>query len=238
QDAHESIRPTDPTRRPEHIRKYLKEDQYRLYELIWQRFMASQMAPAIFDTTTIDFDFDRFLFRATGSVVKFDGYQRLYKESREAEEGKPLEEEQGLPVVQKGEDIHVKAITPSEHFTSHMETDLDKVEDGDVNWRKMLGDFYGPFAESVKGADIEALIGEAHDLSAIETERCPTCGGKLVPRGGFFGPFLACEKHPKDCKYTRPLRGDRKPPQPTNEICHECGAPMVIRHGRSGEFLG
>ena len=310
QDAHESIRPTDPTRRPDHIRKYLKEDQYRLYELIWQRFMASQMSPAVFDTTTVDFDLGRFLFRATGSVVKFDGYQRLYKESREAEEGKALEEEQGLPVVEKGENIPVRAITPSQHFTepppryseaslvkelerlgigrpstyasivstlvdrryaqleqrrffptqlgeqvervmvksfpdvfnvqftSHMETDLDKIEEGDVNWRKMLGNFYGPFAESVKGADIEALIGEAHDLSMIATEKCPTCGGKLVPRGGFFGPFLACENHPKDCKYTRPLRGDRKPAQPTDQICHECGAPMVIRHGRSGEFLG
>src|SRR5437867_2751401 len=117
QDAHESIRPTDPTRRPELIRKYLKEDQYRLYELIWQRFMASQMVPAIFDTTTVDFDFDRFLFRATGSVVKFDGYQRLYKEVREAGEGKALEEEQGLPVVRKGEEIPVKAITPWQHFT-------------------------------------------------------------------------------------------------------------------------
>lgn len=310
QDAHEAIRPTDPTRRPELIKRYLKEDQFRLYELIWQRFMASQMTPAIFDTTTIDFDFDRFLFRATGSVMKFDGYQRLYKESREAEEGKPLEEEQGLPPVQKGEEIPVKAITPSQHFTepppryseaslvkelerlgigrpstyasivstlvdrryamleqrrffptqlgeqvekvmvksfpdvfnvrftSHMESDLDKIEEGDVNWRKMLKDFYGPFAESVKGADIEALIGEAHDLSSLATDRCPDCGGKLQPRGGFFGPFLACENHPKACKFTRPLRGDRKPAQPTNEICHECGAPMVIRHGRSGEFLG
>ena len=310
QDAHESIRPTDPTRRPDHIRKYLKEDQYRLYELIWQRFMASQMAPAVFDTTTVDFDLGRFLFRATGSVVKFDGYQRLYKESREAEEGKALEEEQGLPVVEKGENIPVRAITPSQHFTepppryseaslvkelerlgigrpstyasivstlvdrryaqleqrrffptqlgeqvekvmvksfpdvfnvqftSHMETDLDKIEEGDVNWRKMLADFYAPFAASVKGVDIEALIGEAHDLSMIATERCPTCGGKLIARGGFFGPFLACENHPKECKYTRPLRGDRKPAQPTDQICHECGAPMVIRHGRSGEFLG
>jgi len=310
QDAHECIRPTDPTRRPEHIRKHLKEDQYRLYELIWQRFMASQMTPAIFDTTTVDFDLGRFLFRATGSVMKFDGYQRLYKESREAEEGKALEEEQGLPVVEKGEDIPVKSITPSQHFTepppryseaslvkelerlgigrpstyasivstlvdrryaqleqrrffptelgeqvervmvksfpdvfnvqftSHMETDLDKIEEGDVNWRIMLKDFYGPFAASVKGADIEALIGEAHDLSAFVDERCPQCQGKLVPRGGFFGPFLACEKHPKECKYTRPLRGDRKPAQPTNEICHECGEAMVIRQGRSGEFLG
>ncbi|HEY6089880.1 MAG TPA: type I DNA topoisomerase, partial [Gemmatimonadaceae bacterium] len=234
QDAHESIRPTDPTRRPEHIRKFLKEDQYRLYELIWQRFMASQMAPAVFDTTTVDFDLGRFLFRATGSVVKFDGYQRLYKESREAEEGKALEEEQGLPVVEKGENVPVKSITQSQHFTepppryseaslvkelerlgigrpstyasivstlvdrryasleqrrffpthlgeqvekvmvksfpdvfnvrftSNMETDLDKVEEGEVNWRKMLGDFYGPFAISVKGADITKHLPPVH----------------------------------------------------------------------------
>jgi DNA topoisomerase-1 len=123
-------------------------------------------------------------------------------------------------------------------FTSHMESDLDRVEDGDVNWRKMLEDFYGPFAHSLKNADIEDLIAEAHDLSAIETERCPVCGGKLVARGGFFGPFIACENHPKTCKYTRPLRGERKAAQLTDQICHECGAPMVIRHGRSGEFLG
>ena len=123
-------------------------------------------------------------------------------------------------------------------FTSHMETDLDKIEEGEVNWRKMLGDFYGPFAISVKGADIEALIGEAHDLSALATEKCPTCSGKLVPRGGFFGPFLACENHPKECKYTRPLRGDRKPAQLTSEICHECGELMVIRQGRRVSSFG
>jgi Topoisomerase IA len=123
-------------------------------------------------------------------------------------------------------------------FTSHMETDLDRIEEGEVNWRGMLKDFYGPFATSLKDANMEELIAEVHDLSALETERCPTCGGKLVARGGFFGPFVACESHPKTCKYTRPLRGDRKPAEPTDQICHECGAPMVIRHGRSGEFLG
>ena len=310
QDAHEAVRPTDPARRPEHIRKYLKEDQFKLYQLVWQRFMASQMTPAIFDTTTVDFDLGRYLFRATGSVIKFDGFLKLYKESREEGEGKALEDEQALPKIEKGENVPVKSIVPSQHFTepppryseaslvkelerlgigrpstyasiistlvdrryahletrrffptplgeqvekvmvksfpdifnvqftSHMETDLDEVEEGTVNWRKMLKDFYAPFALSVKNADIVSLIGEAHDLSALATERCPDCGGKLQARGGFFGPFLACENHPKTCKYTRPLRGDRKPAVMTDEICHECGAPMVIRHGRSGEFLG
>ena len=310
QDAHEAVRPTDPARRPEHIKKYLKEDQFKLYQLIWQRFMASQMTPAVFDTTTVDFDLGRYLFRATGSVIKFDGFLKLYKESREEGEGKALEDEQALPKIEKGESVPVKEIVPSQHFTepppryseaslvkelerlgigrpstyasiistlvdrryahletrrffptplgeqvekvmvksfpdifnvqftSRMEGDLDKVEEGDVNWRKMLKDFYGPFADSVKNADIESLIGEAHDLSSLETERCPECGGKLQPRGGFFGPFLACENHPKTCKFTRPLRGDRKAAVLTDEICHECGELMVIRHGRSGEFLG
>lgn len=316
QDAHEAIRPTDPTRRPEHIAKYLKPDQLRLYELIWQRFTASQMAPARFDTTTVDFDLARvslpYLFRSTGSVMKFEGYQKVYRETREQGDGrgKALEEEQPLPPMEVGDDVPVKELTPSQHFTepppryseaslvkelerlgigrpstyasiistlvdrryaqlenrrffptelgdqvervmvksfpdifnvqftSHMESDLDKVEDGDVNWRQMLKDFYGPFAISLKEADIEALIGEAHDLSTLATERCPVDGGRLVARGGFFGPFIACENHPKTCKYTRPLRGERKAAQLTDQICHECGAPMVIRHGRSGEFLG
>jgi len=315
QDAHEAIRPTDPSRRPEHIAKYLKPDQLKLYELIWQRFTASQMAPARFDTTTVDFDLERvslpYLFRSTGSVMKFEGYQKVYRETREqGERGKALEEEQPLPIMEVGNDVPVKKVTPSQHFTepppryseaslvkelerlgigrpstyasiistlvdrryaqleqrrffptelgdqvervmvksfpdifnvqftSHMESDLDEVEEGSVNWRKMLEDFYGPFALSLKEADIEELIAEAHDLSALETERCPVDGARLVARGGFFGPFIACENHPKTCKYTRPLRGERKAAQMTDQICHECGAPMVIRHGRSGEFLG
>ena len=68
--------------------------------------------------------------------------------------------------------------------------------------------------------------------------RCPDCGGKLEPRGGFFGPFLACENHPKTCKYTRPIKGEKAKPVMTEHTCHLCGAPMVIRQGRSGEFLG
>jgi DNA topoisomerase I len=313
QDAHEAVRPTDPARRPEDIRRHLTDDQFKLYQLIWERFMASQMAPAVFDTTTIDFELDgkrTYLFRSTGSVIKFAGYLKLYHETREAGEGRALEDEQALPVVQKGEEIPVLSITSAQHFTeppprfseaslvrelerlgigrpstyasiistlldrhyaklesrrffptplgeqvekvmvkqfpdvfnvaftSHMEEDLDEVEEGNVDWRNMVGDFYGPFETSVQGADFPALISEAHDLSQLDSERCPECGGKLEARGGFFGPFVACEKHPKECKFTRPLRGDRKPAVMTSEICHECGAPMVIRHGRTGEFLG
>ncbi len=310
QDAHEGIRPTDPSRTPEHVAKHLTGDQLKLYTLVWQRFMASQMAPAVFDTTTVDFDLGRYLFRATGSVIKFKGFLSLYKEAREEGESKALEDEQALPAIEPGEHAPVRAITPSQHFTepppryseaslvkeleklgigrpstyasiistltdrhyaeleqrrffptplgesvekvmvkqfpdvfnvgftSEMETELDKVEEGDLAWQRVLKDFYSPFEHSLNNVDVEGLIREAHDLGALETEKCPQCGGKLLPKGGFFGPFVACVNHPKTCKYTRPLKGERVPPVMTEYPCPLCGKLMVIRRGRSGEFLG
>src|SRR5690348_6151760 len=320
QDAHEGVRPTDPTRRPDDIRRHLSPDQFKLYQLIWQRFMASQMAPAVFDTTTVDFDIAAkeqpqigrrsYLFRSTGSIIKFQGFLALYRETREEGDSKALEDEQALPVVVVGENVPVKSITPSQHFTeppprfseaslvkelerlgigrpstyasiisvlvdrryvnleqrrffptelgetvekvmvmqfpdifnvgftSGMEQELDKVEDGELGWRAVLKDFWGPFDKSLKKVDSGALIAAAHDLSAIANEKCPDCGGRLEPRGGFFGPFLACENHPKKCKYTQPLKGEKAKPKMTDIPCHLCGAPMVVRSGRSGEFLG
>jgi DNA topoisomerase-1 len=320
QDAHEAIRPTDPTRKPDDVRRFLKEEHFKLYQLIWQRFMASQMAPAVFDTTTLDFllggdqdgetSIHRYLFRATGSIVKFPGFLALYRESREEGEGKALEDEQALPVAEKGEKVAMHELTPSQHFTeppprfseaslvkeleklgigrpstyaqiistlqdrhyvileqrrffptelgesvervmvkqfpdvfnvgftSEMEEELDRVEEGRLGWQRVLKDFWKPFELSLNDVQVESLIAEAHDLSALATQRCPNCGGKLVPKGGFFGPFVACENHPKNCKYTRPIKGERKPAELTEHKCHECGAPMVIRHGRAGDFLG
>jgi DNA topoisomerase-1 len=328
QDAHEGIRPTDPTRRPETVKRYLSPDQFKLYQLIWQRFMASQMAPAVFDTTTVDFliqsEKDRpddtsvvgsigrrsYLFRATGSIVKFQGFLTLYREAHEEGEHRTLEDEQALPSVDVGEQVPCKGITPSQHFTeppprfseaslvkelerlgigrpstyasiisvladrryvelnqrrffptelgesvekvmvkqfpdifnvdftSEMEGELDKVEEGDLGWQKVLKNFYSPFAARLNKVDAGALIAEAYDLSGVPALRCPECGGKLEPRGGFFGPFLACENHPKKCKYTRPIKGERAKPVLTEHKCHLCGEPMVIRTGRSGQFLG
>ena len=320
QDAHESVRPTDPTRRPDDVRKYLSPDQLKLYQLIWQRFMGSQMAPAVFDTTTVDYDIPAkeqpqigrrsYLFRSTGSIIKFQGFLALYREAHEEGDSKALEDENELPVIDVGENIPVQAITPSQHFTeppprfseaslvkelerlgigrpstyasiisvladrryvlleqrrffptelgetvekvmvkqfpgifnvdftSGMEVELDKVEEGELGWRVVLADFWGPFDKSLKNVQFGELIAVAHDLSGIANERCPDCGGHLEPRGGFFGPFLACENHPKTCKYTRPLKGEKAKPKMTDIPCHLCGAPMVVRVGRSGEFLG
>ena len=314
QDAHEGIRPTDPSRSPESLQKYLSPEQFKLYQLIWQRFMASQMAPAVFDTTTVDFEFSgtnhRYLFRATGSVIKFMGFLSLYKEAREEGEGKALEDEQALPAIDPGEHVPVRSITPTQHFTeppprfseaslvkelerlgigrpstyasiistlterhyaeleqrrffptplgesvekvmvkqfptefdvgftASMERELDKVEEGDLPWQRVLKSFYGPFDKALGALDYESLIHAAHDLSSLASEKCPTCGGKLLAKGGFFGPFIACENHPKNCKYTRPLKGERQPPVLTEYPCPVCGKFMVVRRGRSGEFLG
>ncbi len=310
QDAHEAVRPTDPTRRPDTLKTHLSPDQLKLYDLIWKRFMASQMAPAVFDTTTVDFDLGKYLFRSTGSIIKFQGFLALYKEAREEGDSKPLEDEQALPVVVAGERVPVREITPSQHFTepppryseaslvkelekegigrpstyasiistlvdrryaqleqrrffptelgetvekvmvkqfpdifnvgftSKMEGELDRIEDGEVGWQRVLEEFYDPFAVALGDIKVEALIADAHDLTRFETERCPDCGGKLVARGGFFGPFIACENHPKKCKHTRPLRGEKSKAVATDEKCHECGQMMVIRQGRSGPFLG
>ena len=121
QDAHEGIRPTDPTRTPDSVQKYLSPEQFKLYQLIWQRFMASQMAPAVFDTTTVDFDIQtakhQYLFRATGSVIKFKGFLSLYKETREEGDSKALEDEQALPAIEPGEKVPVREIKPTQHFT-------------------------------------------------------------------------------------------------------------------------
>lgn len=339
QDAHEGVRPTDPTKRPEDVKKYLTADQFKLYQLVWQRFMASQMAPAVFDTTTVDFHLEcrhterpgrapgergssrtkeqvgpgearHYLFRSTGSIVKFQGFLALYREAREEGDHKALEDEQALPEVVVGEQVPVQEITPHQHFTeppprfseaslvkelerlgigrpstyasiistladrryvtleqrrffptelgetvekvmvmqfpdvfnvgftSGMEGELDKIEEGELPWRTVLKDFYTPFEKSLGNVKVAALIREAHDLSALETERCKECGGRLEPRGGFFGPYIACENNPKTCKYTRPLKGERVAPVLTEHMCQLCGSPMVVRQSRSGQFLG
>jgi DNA topoisomerase-1 len=308
QDAHEAIRPSDVNRRPESLRQYLSQDQYRLYELIWRRFVASQMSPAVYDTTTIDFEVGKYLFRATGSVVLFDGYHVLYREGREAEEGLTLEDLAPVPPLKTGDEAQVNKITPSQHFTepppryseaslvkelerlgigrpstyssivstlrnreyvmvkdrrffptdlgetvakvmisrfpdifnveftSGMEGELDKVEEGEVGWQKVLEDFYAPFSKALASIDTDAMIREAHDVGDLEQQKCPECGSALKVRSGRFGPFIACTNYPT-CRYTKPLKRDKVPDRPTNEICKVCGAPMVIKTGRYGEFL-
>jgi DNA topoisomerase I len=122
QEAHEAVRPTDAMRAPEDVRKYLEDDLFKLYQLIWQRFVASQMLPAIFDQTTIDISAGEYTFRANGSVQKFDGYLRVYQTpaaiaDREDDEKADEGEGNALPRVTEGQVLRLETIRPDQHFT-------------------------------------------------------------------------------------------------------------------------
>ncbi len=122
QAAHEAIRPTDVSQTPEDVRKYLPDDQFKLYQLIWQRFVASQMLPAVFDQTTIDIDAGEYTFRATGSILKFDGYLKVYQipaanTDRDDEEKDDEGTGMALPRVTEGQVLKLDSIRPDQHFT-------------------------------------------------------------------------------------------------------------------------
>ena len=296
QDAHEAIRPTDVRRRPEDVQAYLEPDQFRLYQLIWQRFVASQMTPAVYDVTVVDFDLGRYLFRATGSVMIFDGYHTLYIEGHEAEEGKTMDDLPPIPPLEQGDQVDVRGIVPSQHFTeppprfseaslvkelerlgigrpstysaiistltareyvrldsrrffptplgetveqvmvskfpdifdvgftAEMEEELDKIEDGELGWQRVLQDFYGPFTRALEAVDINKLVAEAHGLSPekLAAERCPKCGAQVELRTGRFGPYLACVNYKETCDYAKSLKKDKVPDRPTDEKCQLC----------------
>jgi DNA topoisomerase-1 len=122
QGAHEAIRPTDVSRTPEDVRKYLDDDVFKLYQLIWQRFVASQMLPAMYDQTTIDISAADYSFRATGSILKFDGYLKVYQipalnTDREDDEKDDEGEGKTLPRVTEGQILKLESIRPDQHFT-------------------------------------------------------------------------------------------------------------------------
>jgi DNA topoisomerase-1 len=312
QDAHEAIRPTEVGRSPDSVKKYLERDLFKLYQLIWRRFVASQMTPAVYEATKVDFELagGKFLFRATGSTPVFDGYHAVYSEAYEPEEGKTLGSLAPIPPLAQGDRVTLKQVVPSQHFTepppryseaslvkelerlgigrpstyaaiistlrtrwyatakdrrfqptpqgeivwkvlkrsfpevfevgftANMENELDKVEEGDLAWQQVLGDFWLPFNLALEAIDIDKIIHEVHDLSGLDTEKCPKCGSPLEVKSGRFGPYIACVRYAaKECDYSRSIKKDKVPDRPSDELCKECGAPMVIKTGRFGEFL-
>src|SRR5206468_198458 len=121
QGAHEAIRPTSAMRHPDQVKQYLKEDEFKVYKLIWQRFVASQITPAVFDQTTVDIDAksggDSFWFRVTGSVMKFDGFLKVYEESKEGKDEDDEELKHKLPALEVGQKLTLKELKPEQHFT-------------------------------------------------------------------------------------------------------------------------
>ena len=325
QDAHEAIRPTSVYLTPDRVKGSLSAEQHKLYELIWRRFVASQLAPAEYRITTAKIVAGEGLFEAKGRRILFDGHtvvslataKKKKKEEEAAQQDdsdgaeKKSDDEQILPKLEKGQDLDLQELLPSQHFTqpppryteaslvrelekegigrpstyapivqtiqergyvrqenrrffatqlglavtgilkdnfpeimdvkftAQMESDLDKVEEGEVDWSNLVDRFYKPFESKLKEA-----MDSAQPLKGVPApngEKCPQCGADMMIRYSQRGAFLGCSKYP-DCSGTRQLPGEEQEGEPddeaiANEVCPECGKPMTKKRSRFGVFL-
>lgn len=311
QEAHEAIRPTMVDLTPDKAKPFLSADQLKLYELIWNRFVASQMASAAYDVVEVEIEADGYLFKVVSSAMKFDGFLRVYKVAAPTpkdEEGEAKEEEILLPPLQEGQLLALVKVLPEQHFTkppprfteaslvreleklgigrpstyamivtkiqdrnythkvqgklvptelgfvvtdklvenfrdilnvgftADMEGNLDKIEEGKVDWVETLRTFYDSFSRDL-GKAREGMRIEPVDAGVT----CERCGSKMVKRWGKNGFFLACSAYPK-CRNTKNVVEDAedKPDaeaQEAQQVCEKCGGKMVPRTGRYGAFL-
>ena len=295
QDAHEAIRPSNVNLTPEDIKKSLTAEQYKLYKLIWSRFLACQMAPAVYDSVSIEVASAGYTFRATHSALKFSGYTAVYVEGKDEEEEAF---QSPLPDLKEGEALKLEALKPDQHFTqppsryteatlikaleekgigrpstyaptistilnreyvvkegrvlrptplgevvtglmkdkfqdivdptftAQMEEKLDKVEEGSVDWKRVLSEFYEDFEAELHKAEQE-LDGERIKVpDEVSEEICPQCGRNLVIKSGRFGRFLACPGWP-ECDFTMPLVVEMP------GKCPKCGGRLLKRTGKS-----
>ncbi len=296
QDAHEAIRPSNVALDPETIKGDLTREQYRLYKLIWSRFVACQMADARFDAVQIDAVCAGHTFRATDQVLKFAGYTAVYEEGRDDE----TEEKGGsLPDLTGAERLRAESTKKEQHFTApparyteatlvkameergvgrpstyasivatiqdreyvikkdkrlaptplgivvtdlmldhfkdvidveftaNMEHQLDEVEAGRVEWKRVLREFYADFHREMTEAE-QTLDGKRIKVPDEETDEiCDVCGRRMVIKSGRFGRFLACPGFP-ECKNTKPIV-ERMPGR-----CPKCGATILKRKSKKG----
>ncbi|MBS1833060.1 MAG: type I DNA topoisomerase, partial [Acidobacteria bacterium] len=265
QDAHEAIRPTSALRTPEDVAPYIQEDELKLYRLIWMRFIASQMTPAVFDQTTIDVaapgnDNGNYIFRATGSVQKFDGFLRVYEEGKDAKDEDDEELKHKLPAVEKGEVLKFKQFEPEQHFTEppprYTEATLVKQLEADgvgrpstyasilstIQDREYVKKEGGKFTPTELGFIVTDLLLESfNDLfdvkytARMEEELDEIEDGKMDWRQAMSEFY---ERFQKDLDHAeRNMTDIKRMEEPTDLICEKCGKPMVIKWGRNGRFI-
>ncbi|MGD8626739.1 MAG: type I DNA topoisomerase, partial [Anaerolineae bacterium] len=267
QEAHEAIRPTSALRDPASLKPYLSRDELRLYTLIWSRFVASQMAPAILDQTSIDIlagpktGKKPYLFRATGSVIKFAGFLKVYEEGREEEDAPEEGEGLQLPPLKKGEPLDLVRLLPKQHFTKppprytdaslirtleeygigrpstyaptlstllqryYVERDAKRLIPTELGFtvNDLLVEFFPGILDLGFTAEMEEKLDE---IATGSVDWVPMLHE-------FYEPFaqkldVAREKMP-EVKFE---------PEPTGEMCPECGQPLLIKLGRYGKFIG
>ncbi|MFL6278128.1 MAG: type I DNA topoisomerase [Blastocatellia bacterium] len=261
QDAHEAIRPTSAMRTPDQMARYLGKDELALYKLIWQRFVASQMMPAILDQTTIDIKAgERYLFRATGSVVKFSGFLAVYEEGKDEKDEEDEEAEHKLPKVEQGEELKLKKLDPEQHFTEppprFTEATLVKAleEKGIgrpstyaaimtvIQDREYVERKEGRFVPTELGFIVNDLLVSSFDdlfnveyTAHMEGELDEIEEGKMVWTEALAEFY---EKFTKDLAAAKETMRDVKRQEIiTDEVCDNCGSKMAIKFGRYGQFL-
>ncbi|MFZ5966601.1 MAG: type I DNA topoisomerase [Bacillota bacterium] len=292
QDAHEAIRPTSVDRDPEKIKSSLSKEQYNLYKLIWERFLASQMQSALYDTYAVVLSNNNHIFKASGSKLMFDGFLRVYSyasisdnEIPEVSVGEKLEEKSIDPkqhftqpppryteatLVKELEDKSIgrpstyaptistilsrgyvekesKSLKPTElgiivtelleeyfdaivdeHFTAEMEQQLDSIEEGKLEWVRVIDDFYKPFKNVLKHAEEEIQKIELEE--EITDELCEKCGKYMIKKHGKFGKFLACSGYP-ECQHTKPIL------HKIGVNCPLCDGDLVERRSKKGRLF-
>jgi DNA topoisomerase I len=261
QDAHEAIRPTSAERTPDSVAPYLDKDELALYRLIWQRFLASQMMPAIFDQTTIDIAAgEKYSFRATGSVLKFDGFLAVYEEGKDEKDDEDAERAAKLPKVEKGENLKLNALTPNQHFTEppprYTEATLVKaleekgigrpstyasimsvIQDREYVEKKENKFFPTDLGTLVNDLLVESfaeLFNVAY-TAQMEANLDEVEDGKLKwtqALHGFYNKFTVDLK-----KAQEHMRDVKRQEILTDEVCDKCGSKMAIKFGRFGQFL-
>jgi len=313
QEAHEAIRPTDVNLDPNSIKDYLEKDLFRLYQLIWSRFVSCQMVPAVLDTTQFDIKSSNYLFRSNGSILKFAGFMKVYVESQDDVNSEKSDTKDGdriLPPLTKGEELKLHKILPEQHFTqpparfteamlvkeledkgvgrpstyasiisvikdrdyiqneerrlkpvelgfmindllvenfpdimttqftAKMEGQLDEVEDGKIEWKKVLQSFYTPFKKDLEEAekkmkDFKAEVEETDEV-------CEKCNEPMIIKWGRFGKFMACSGYP-DCKNAKDIKKpgseEGETPDEVDGVCDLCESALIIKRGRFGKFI-
>jgi DNA topoisomerase-1 len=263
QAAHEAIRPTSAMRHPDQVKQYLKEDEFKVYKLIWQRFVASQIMPAVFDQTTVDIDAkskaETFWFRVTGSVLKFDGFLRIYEESKEGKDEEDEELKHKLPALEAGQKLTLKELKPEQHFTEppprYNEASLVKeLEErgigrpstysailSTIQERQYVQKLGGKFTPTEIGLVVtDLLVENFRDIfdvaytAHLEEELDDIEEGKekwTDTLAEFYKKFT------KDLKYAeKHMENIKRMEKPTDEKCENCGAPLVIKWGKHGSF--
>ena len=293
QDAHEAIRPTDPARTPAAMKESLTRDQFRLYQLIWKRFLASRMKPARYETTSVKIAAGAYRFTVSASKIAFDGFRMIYTEAGEEKEesnvlaksldkdsvlqyesfdskqhftqppahyteaalvktleelgiGRPstyaptistiiarryvAKENKNLYLTEIGEVVNniMKQSFPSivdVNFTANMESLLDGVEEGKVNWKTIIENFYPDIEEAVEKAQKE--LAEVKIEDEVTDVVCEQCGRNMVIKYGPHGRFLACPGFP-ECRNTKPYL------EKVGVACPICGKDVVLRKTKKG----